>query len=72
MLIDFRVKNHRSLRDEQVLTMDAGALAMNLTRGHGRSPAIQKSFWPSPVCMVQTPAARATCWPHSPSCVRQS
>ena len=24
MLIEFRVENHRSLRDEQVLTMEAG------------------------------------------------
>jgi hypothetical protein len=25
MLIEFRVENHRSIRDEQVLTLEAGA-----------------------------------------------
>jgi AAA15 family ATPase/GTPase len=25
MLIEFRVENHRSIRDEQILTLEAGA-----------------------------------------------
>ena len=43
MLIEFRVANHRSLRDEQVLTMEAES-AMNPTRGHDKFPAIPRVF----------------------------
>ena len=41
MLIEFRVENHRSLRDEQVLTMEAGRVGDEADRGRGRFRAIR-------------------------------
>ena len=60
MLIEFRVENHRSLRDEQVLTMEAAALATKPIRGHDGSRAVQKVFCRLELFTARMPAGRVT------------
>ena len=45
MLIEFRVENYRSIRDEQVLTMEAGRSGLGRIRGPG-CPGCQKKILP--------------------------
>ena len=59
MLIEFRVENHRSLRDEQVFTMEAGASAMTTISDRVVFRAIQRSFCPWQRCTGQMQAVRA-------------
>ena len=46
MLIEFRVENHRSLRDEQVLTMEAGRIGDDADQRPRRIPGYAESLLP--------------------------
>src|SRR5438132_56913 len=46
MLIEFRVENHRSLRDEQVLTMEAGRVSDDADPRPRRVPGYAESLLP--------------------------
>jgi AAA15 family ATPase/GTPase len=46
MLIEFRVENHRSLRDEQVLTMESGSLGDNRDTRPRRVPGHSEPLLP--------------------------
>src|SRR5207248_853178 len=47
MLIQFRVENHRSLRDEQVLTMEAGRVGDEADPRPRRVPGYAESLLPA-------------------------
>lgn len=47
MLIEFRVENHRSLRDEQVLTMQAGSEANNQDQRPRKIQGLRKTLLPA-------------------------
>ena len=71
MLIEFRVENHRSLRDEQVLTMEAGRVGDETDPRPRQVPGHSETLTGAGL-YGETPAARATCWPRWRSCARQS
>ena len=65
MLVEFRVENHRSIREEQGLTLEAGNVDGDTMR---LRDVAGLRLLPVAAFTAPTPAARPTCWRPCSSC----